>query len=788
MQTDSPVGKKPAVLREFRLERSGGLIDRLFVRVAAAPRVRYFGRGLVALIAFSILFGWLAGVGHVQLDHPLAYNGDALETLAYFDHDYIANDFDTRLHAPFELEHKQNWYYIYNALFQSNSNLIWLAHLAGGGSMVRTLNLAYLATFLLVFLSAYWVCGRLGLGDPYRFGAASLYALMPYHFQRSVNHFWESSYYLTPLLALVILQLWSARPLAHRWGPQGWQFTWRDPRAIFALVLILFLSSFHPYHQFFFAILAASVAPLAALYRKSWRPLMVGVGLAILAMGVLLLKDGITHALVSPELALSINGQAISGYGSAEVFPLKLTQMLLPVQGHRWHALAAVRAMYDAANPLNNENQTTTLGLLGSFGLLASLALALVPSSRWRMSRGGKMGVITLLAVLFASMGGISSLISTVSMVLMGPTFILTQARGWDRMIIFVGFFSYFTAFWLLGKGVFCLRRHLPAKLSRAAIAWPIFMVVFGAALWDQVPYVISQQNSDHFLSDQRFFGRLEATLPAQARVMQLPFLVHHVSAWVQPGVYYTDALRPYLSSKMLHFTYGGDQGSVQIQWLKTVTDLPADQSAPYLCRYGFSGVLLQRNMVNDPTAMEQVWVAHLGALPWVSDDRNFSFFDLRTFCASHAIAPLDLHALKASLIEKNEGASHSIAAAAFPHLIGHVASEPDGNVAIVGTAEENGWLGFGPYESLNPGHYQVRFNLADIDIPPDNPITLDVAAQRLGRDVQLAQAKIAVTENAPPVLSFTVAPGDSLLQYRIYKPRGASVRFEGVEILKTDD
>lgn len=627
-----------------------------FNRARRGSRVlRRFLLGALALLAFSIVFGWIAGVTRIDLDEPLVYSGDALEILAYFDHDYVANDSDTRLHAPFELEHKTNGYYAYNALFQSNSNLIWLAHVVGGGSIVRTLNLAYLATFLLVFLSAYWVCGRLGLGDPWRFGVASLYALMPYHFQRSVNHFWESSYYLTPLLALVIMQLWSARPLAHRWEARGWQFTWRDQRAILAVLLIVFFSSFHPYHQFFFAVLCASVAPLAALYRKSWRPLLAGLGLTLLATAVLLLKVVLTHLLGGPELALSVTGQAISGYGSAEVYPLKLAQMVLPVQGHRWGALAAIRAMYDAANPLNNENQTTTLGLFGSFGLIASLALALVPSARWRMSRAGKMGTVTLLALLFASMGGISSLISTASMVLLGPTFLLTQARGWDRIVIFVGFFSYFAAFWLLREGVLCLRHRYAASRPFGVVAWPVFVLVFGFSLWDQVPYKISQPDPAHYLSDQRFFGHIDSELAPGSRVFQLPFLIHHASGWVLPGVYYTDALRPYLSSKTLHFTYGGDQDSIQGQWLGAATQLTPPLLAPNLCRYGFSGVLLQRNMLKDPSVVEQAWASQVGLPSSRSDDGDFTFLDLRGFCSSHAIKPVDMRALKNDLVEKRK-------------------------------------------------------------------------------------------------------------------------------------
>ncbi len=740
-----------------------------------------------ALVLFFALFVWIGGVTRIDLNKPLVYSGDALETLAYFDHDYIHNDIDTRMHAPFELTHQQVWYYPYNALFQSNSNLIWLVHLVSGDNDVRTLNTAYLTTFLLVFWIAWWVCGRLGLKEPFRFGAAALYALMPYHFQRSVNHFWESSYYLTPLLALVIVQLWSARPLAHRMGKAGWELTWRDRRAWLAIILVVFLSSFHPYHQFFFAVLVASAAPFAALYRKSWRPLLVGLALAALAMGVLMFKDIVTRLLVNPELALSINGQAIGAYGGAEMYPLKLAQMLLPVEGHRWQLLANIRASYDAANPLINENTTTTLGLLGGFGLIVCLVLALVPSPRWRMSRVGKMGLITLLALLFASMGGISSLISTASFVLFGPNFPLTQTRGWDRMVIFVGFFAYFTAFWLLSGGALAIHRRFFRALPRAAIAWPAFLIVFAFALWDQVPGSIQQQSSVHFDSDHHFFSHLDATLPEQARVFQLPFVIHHASGWVLPGVYYSEALRPYLASKTLRFTYGGDEGSAQVQWLAGAIQLAPDQLAPHLCRYGFSGLLLQRNMVEKPAAIEANWSAQLGAAPQISDDKDMAFYDLREFCESHAIPPLDVAAIKSRLIEQASHGVRVIPAAVLQRQIGRVEAEPDGGIDVIGTNDENGYIAFGPYEDLKPGRYVAEFVFSQFEaIAGSPPLVLDVAASRGAVESSSAHTDVSSVSDADGSrarVSFEIAPDMTRVQYRVLKPRGVGVHVREVRI-----
>lgn len=618
-------------------------------------RIKKAARILVALFAFVVLFYWIGGLGDLSIHRPFEYWGDSLEMISYHTRDVVANDFDTRMRAPFELAKPENSHYLYNALFQSNSYLTWIAKLLGGGGPVQTLNLAYLFSFLLVFVTAYWTCGYLGLREPFRFFASSLYSLMPYHYQRAENHFFESCYYFTPLMALLVVALWSARPLGCQWQDSRWRFTWRDSRLWLALFLLTFLTPFNAYHQFFFAWLAGSAAPFAAIYRKNWRPLVIGCGLAVFACAVLLLKHALARHLASPELALGVTSQPISGYGSAEAFPLKLTQLLLPVEGHRWSAWSGFRHMYDVSNPLNNENSTTTLGFVGAIGLLSCMVLTLVPVPRLRTSRAGKMGLIVLMAILFASMGGVGSLISTISAAVLGPNAMLTQARGWDRIAVFIGFFSYFTAFWLLQLLAKEVAPRLIEGWRQTASIWVAGAAIFAFALWDQVPNKIAQQHAGHYRSDVAFFGSLEKDLPPNSRIFQLPFVIHHHSGWVRPGVYYTDQLRPYITTRTLHFTYGGDYQSAQSKWLQQASALSPDQAAPYLCRYGFAGVLIQRNMLEDAAGLENQWQATLGEMPEFSQDRDYSFFELQNFCRARGIQAQDTAPLKARPLQYDD-------------------------------------------------------------------------------------------------------------------------------------
>lgn len=745
-------------------------------------------RLVLALAAFTLLFYWLCGIGHVSIHHPFQYTGDALEKLAYQVGDYTANDVNTRMRAPFESAKAGHWRYEYNALFQSDSNLIWVAKLLGGGDAPTTLNFAYLLTFLLVFLSGYWVCGRLGLRDPFRFCAASLFALMPYHFQRGEYHFLESTYYFVPFMALVMLELWSARPVAFEWTGHRWAFAWRDKRLWFALFLLTFLTSFNPYHQFFFACLVAAAAPFAATYRRNWRPWLVGWGLAVFACAVLVLKHALAQHLVSPELMLGTNGQVVgmATYGQAEKFPLKITQLLLPVQGHRWDVLASLRNMYDVANPMNNENNSTTLGAVGAVGFLACIVLALLPATRWRTSTAGKMGLIALIAVLFGSMGGFSSLISTVSVMILGIHSMLVVARAWDRIVLFIGFFAYFTAFWLLQRWIKSVAPRSCVGWKRAALVWTAGALMFAFALWDQVPYKIGQQHSGHYLSDIQFFGKLESELPKNSRVFQLPYVIHHWSGWVRPGVYYTEQLRPYIASRTLRFTYGGDLGSVQSEWYHAAAALPSEQAAPYLCRYGFAGVLIQRNMLEDPVSLEKKWETVLADAPKVSKDGDYSFFDLRSYCHAHGVRSVDMSSVKTSLIDQIEKGRHFVPGGAFDHHIGHALLQPDGNIVLAATANESGWLAYGPREPLKPGRYKATFKFSRTTSTDGGSLSLDINAQGPTQQVVLGKLSFMPGPSVGSVaktLEFTVTRELTGMEYRVVKSKGVGTDFLGVEI-----
>jgi hypothetical protein len=163
------------------------------------------------------------------------------------------------------------------------------------------------------------------------------------------------------------------------------------------------------------------------------------------------------------------------------------------------------------------------------------------------------------------------------------------------------------------------------------------------------------------------------------------------------------------------------------------------------------------------------------------------AFFDLREFCENHAIAPLDVAAIKSRLIVRNSHGVRTIPATAMKRQIGRLEAQPDGGIDVIGTNDENGYLAFGPYEELKPGRYVVEFALSQFaTIAGNPPLVLDVAAARGAVESSLAHTDISSASDADGSharVSFEIVPDMNRVQYRIWKPRGIDVRVREVRI-----
>lgn len=740
---------------------------------------------IVALLLFLGIFMVVGKIWHIQLHTPLDYSSDALEVLVYLTHNYVSNDVLARLSAPFGAQHVSAWQYVVNALFQFNGNLVVLCRWLTGDD-VAALNLYFLLTFPLTFATAYYACRRLRMQVPFAFCAATLYAFMPYHFWRGEIHILESTYLLTPLYVLVLLRLWAARPVFWRHDGTQWRLELTDRAAIGPLVLLVFFGSFHYYHQFFFAILALAVGLAAWGYRRNWRHLSSAVALASMAMAVLVVKGIWSGMLSDPILHLSATGYPISGPGESEGYPLKLIQLLLPVQHHRWPLLAHLRDVYDSTRPLVNENSSVSLGMLGALGFAWVLGWGLLPG-RPRMTVMAKFGWMSVIVLLVASMGGLSSIVSLVSQYAFGYGFPLSQARSWNRIAIYLGFFAYFGFFAGLQQVVGRIARSVkPASANWISLA--ICAPVLALGLWDQVPgpFQQTQQTKESYRSDRSYFAAMESHLGPESTVFQLPVIIHHT---YDPAYLtgYVEQLRPYISTRSMRFSFGADYGSAQIDFLHHIDGLPVQRKLHELCAYGFSAILIHRSMLAHPEEIEQPLADVLGASAVRSPDGGFGYFPLAGYCSAQGLKAGDGASIRRegeSLLGK--GGPIHYDATDFRRKVGRVVDAADGTIEVTADAGMVGSLSFGPYRVLPLGQYEAVFHLASQGGKGETLGHVDVNGIIGSVATVLAKQELVVEREGQFTvkLPFAATSRTQALEFRVWTDGKATLTLRGVDIV----
>ena len=384
--------------------------------------------------------------------------------------------------------------------------------------------------------------------------------------------------------------IWGSRRLdpdrLHRLPP-GWRtpaarvaglLSGRGMWTAFCLALVATASS---YYAVFTLILLAG-AGLLALLRGGDRRRFSGAVVAGATVAVVVLLNMLPDMLYSwvngpNSLALSRDGAA------TEVYALKISSLLLPAPGHPIGALSDFRFRYDESYPLPSESPV--LGLVGAVGLLILLGsmvvLLAVPFTRraqtataaGRREKLRDLATLTLVGLLFATVGGLATLIS----------FVTPNIRGWNRISILLLMFC------LAAVGVV-----LDGWLARRAARHPLrrsATVAVGAGrrgagdrrrrpVAEPGRPAVRRSRPRRFASDQQFVQNIEAQLPAASMVFQYPYVEFPESPAVN-GVADADQLRMYLHSTTLRWSGGGIRGRPTSDWPAVVTSRDAGDGRP---------------------------------------------------------------------------------------------------------------------------------------------------------------------------------------------------------------
>jgi phosphoglycerol transferase len=576
------------------------------MREALREAARY-----AAAVAVSVLvMSWALQLRHLHWRVPLCYQGDGLLCQMWIkgvlEHGWYLENAD--LGAPLGQQ-------MYDFPLADTLHFVILKLL---GAAVRdvgaTFNLYYLLSFPLTTLTSLFVLRRLRVAYPVALVAAVLYAFLPFHFTR-LAHYFLALYYLVPLVVLVVLQVYLGHLSFRRGDADGrWSLPARWLGAVTTCVLIGMGGVYYAFFACFF-LLVAGLAALCSFRRRT------APAAAVMLALVVCLSVGVT--LAPPLLSKLHNGPnpdaVLRGPWESEVYGLKVTQLLLPVDGHRLADLARFTRRYNATAPLVNENRTSALGMVGGTGLLLLLAWLLF---RRRVVGGPDyldgLAACTAAALLLATVGGFGSLF----------TYLTTPyIRGYNRMTVYLGFFAL--------CGVAGLLQHAGQRLGTTPLRRTALGVILAAllalGLLDQVspafvpPYAWWQRD---YREDEDFARRIEAAVPAGALIYQLPYLPFPEVGTRGALVDY-DLFRPYLHAHGLRWTYGAMKGRPADDWQYDLEARPLPERLELLALADCGGVYVDRAGYADHGAAVEADLGRvLGVAALVSSSGRFAFFD----------------------------------------------------------------------------------------------------------------------------------------------------------------
>jgi phosphoglycerol transferase len=554
---------------------------------------------------------------------PFAYGGDGMITLTWAKSIVETGWWMTNPHlgAPYQSEIHD---FPANATFQFLvlRGLRWFIT-----DYAVLVNVYFLATFPLVALTGLAALRGLGVSYGSALVGAVLYAFLPYHFWRGEAHLVLSGYYLVPLAILSIVWVGRGEPILLVRNEETGRLTWdwRSGKTLFSLVLCALLGLDWPYYPYFacYFLLVAGVAGRSkgdslALWRG-----MILTGVVALTFALNLIPNALYRYHNGPNLAPDHEGKR--SWVEGEAYALKPVQLLLPAPNHVLPGLRRLHDKYYSGTTLPSEGDSIALGTVGAVGLLFVLACA-VCCRRSERPRGDLyylLGLLAIAGILFGTVGGFGSMLSLLT---------VPAIRCYNRISLFLGFFA------LVGIG--CLldelrRRGTAGRMGRLVTA-SLLPCLLVAGIVDQTgeiylrPYSAVKQE---YASDAAFVARIEALLPEEAMIFQMPYVgffsANSTRGQMQPYSHF----RGYLHSRHLRWSFGAMHGRYADALHAEIANRPLEESVRYLAQLGFAGIYVDRlGYVDNGQAVEEQLRRFLEAEPIVSDNGRLSFFSMRHY------------------------------------------------------------------------------------------------------------------------------------------------------------
>ena len=574
---------------------------------------RAFIAHTVNLLLTGIILQLVAGAFSIDYHMPISYDGDSqmgfalkgLVTGEWYPFFGIHSD---RLAAPFGFT--MNDYPVTENLFLGMIKLLSFS----SHEYIFAVNVFFVLGFFLTSFTFVFVMRHFRVSFPIAIVLAQIFTFIPYHFMRGIPHLFLASYFLVPLMTLVVIWIWSARPVFFKRTASAYQLDLINYKSIFTLIVLFLGGSGGVYYAFFFVFFALIAGVGASISRKSLWHFLSAIIMIVIICGSLFINmlPNVIYKLKAGNNIEAANRLEME----SELYALKITQMLLPVDGHRIQRYAVMKERYNSQT-VPNENRMATLGIVGSVGFMFSILYLLFKRST---STGAlrRFSILILSGTILATTGGFSSIFAFT---------VFNQIRAYNRISVYLAFISLSVVAILAEK----LKRRI-----NSGVFIPLLLGVLVIGIYDETtPSMrLTQPYNEEYRSDREFIQTIEETLPQGSMIWQLPFMpfpemppIHRMSDYSQ--------FKGYLHSSTLKWSYGAMKGRPPHYWMEQISKLPVDQMVKQLSIAGFAGIYVDRwGYKNAEQDIEERLQIILRINPIVSRNSRLAFYPMMTYNA----------------------------------------------------------------------------------------------------------------------------------------------------------
>jgi len=568
---------------------------------------------------------WVLELWKADLRVPFCYDGDAnlnaiwikgiIDNGWYLQNNYLGTPFGQVL---------------YDYPFLNNLDFIVLKLISiFTADYALVMNLFFLMTFPLTMLSTMYVFRHFKVSYPLSILGGLLFAFTPYHFFRGEAHLWLASYFMLPLMVMVIFWVYRGEPIFFKYNAltDKMELDLINSKSLASLTIAFLISFTYMYYPFFscFFLLIAGISSYTS-QRSKHCLIRSFILIAVIVLGIII---SLSPSIIYQDIHGKNPEAAIRSPLETEYFGLKIVQLLMPIPGHRIPFLAEITNKYISFAPLVNENQSSSLGLIGSLGFLLLIIwvlfrntniVAVIPAEIRTYLDG--LGLFNISAVLLATIGGFGGVFALL---------VTPQFRCYNRISIFIAFFSIFAMVLILES----LSKKFANTQKRKIIFYALICLILPLGILDQTsPSFIPSYDkikADYY-DDEQFIREIETVMPKDAMIFQLPY----VPFPEHPPVYrMTDYehIKGYLHSHHLRWSYGAMKGRDADQWQEAVVNKPVDEMIFLLSTAGFNGIYIDSYGYEDGGSHLISTVSNiLGTSPIISNNSRLYFFDMTEY------------------------------------------------------------------------------------------------------------------------------------------------------------